>query len=181
MLKTKHLDSPLARRAAYAGLLFLLALAMMACVRFHPKPISAAASMDDFEARRLDAPELREFLLANKEVKELAAGSLGPEGPDPGGALLSSRHGCGPGPVGCRERGTDHRRRAPQSLGEPFDGIQRHIADRRGHALDSRDQSGAPDRGRRQARLQDCRGQASLRSRALECLIRGLGGPEPSA
>jgi outer membrane protein TolC len=70
MPKIKHLDSLLACRAAYAGLLFVLALAMMACVRFHPKPISAAASMDDFEARRLDAPELREFLLANKEVKD---------------------------------------------------------------------------------------------------------------
>ena len=70
MPKIKHLDSLLACRAAYAGLLFVLALAMMACVRFHPKPISAAASMDDFEARRLDAPELKEFLLANKEVKD---------------------------------------------------------------------------------------------------------------
>lgn len=74
MLKTKHLDSLLARRSVYAGLLLGLALAMMACVRYHPKPISAPGSMDAFEARRLDAPELREFLLANKEVEDWPPG-----------------------------------------------------------------------------------------------------------
>jgi cobalt-zinc-cadmium efflux system outer membrane protein len=74
MLKIKHLDSPLARRAAYAGLLFVLALAMMACVRYHPKPISAPGSVFAFEARRLDAPELRDFLLANKEVEDWPPG-----------------------------------------------------------------------------------------------------------
>jgi outer membrane protein TolC len=74
MPKIEHLDSPLARRAPYAGLLLLLALTMMACVRFHPKPISAPRSLDAFEARRLDAPELRDFLLGNKEVAEWPPG-----------------------------------------------------------------------------------------------------------
>jgi outer membrane protein, heavy metal efflux system len=32
------------------------------CVRYHPQPISPAATLDDFEARRLDAAPLGEFL-----------------------------------------------------------------------------------------------------------------------
>jgi outer membrane protein, heavy metal efflux system len=40
------------------------------CVRFHPKPMAPSVVMDDFEARRLEALELRNFLLQNKEVEE---------------------------------------------------------------------------------------------------------------
>jgi len=51
------------------GLAIVLAAAG-ACVRFHPKPIVPAKAMADFEARRLDAPELRDFLLRNQDVKD---------------------------------------------------------------------------------------------------------------
>jgi cobalt-zinc-cadmium efflux system outer membrane protein len=54
-----------------AGLAVALAIAP-ACVRFHPKPIEPAKSMEDFETRRLDAPELRDFLLQNQAVEEWA-------------------------------------------------------------------------------------------------------------
>jgi outer membrane protein, heavy metal efflux system len=43
--------------------LFLLSGA--ACVRYTPKPVTAAKTLDDFEARRLDSPELRQFLEKN--------------------------------------------------------------------------------------------------------------------
>ena len=46
------------------GLAVVLAAAA-ACIRFHPKPIAPVKAMEDFEARRLDAPELRDFLLRN--------------------------------------------------------------------------------------------------------------------
>jgi outer membrane protein TolC len=41
-----------------------------ACVRFHPKPIAPVKALEDFEARRLDAPELKDFLLRNQEAKD---------------------------------------------------------------------------------------------------------------
>jgi outer membrane protein TolC len=44
--------------------------AAAACVRFHPKPIAPVKAMEDFEARRLDAPELRDFLLRNQDIKD---------------------------------------------------------------------------------------------------------------
>ncbi|MCX6570834.1 MAG: TolC family protein [Candidatus Aminicenantes bacterium] len=44
--------------------------AAAACVRFHPKPIAPVKAMEDFEARRLDAPELRDFLLRNQDAKD---------------------------------------------------------------------------------------------------------------
>lgn len=47
---------------AFAGLL------AASCVRYHPKPVTAAGTAADFEARSLLAPDLRDFLLANKEV-----------------------------------------------------------------------------------------------------------------
>jgi len=40
-----------------------------ACVRYHPRPIAPAKTMEDFEARRLDSPDLGQFLIANKEVE----------------------------------------------------------------------------------------------------------------
>ncbi len=40
------------------------------CVRFHPKPIAPAKVMEDFEARTLDAPELRDFFLRNQDAKD---------------------------------------------------------------------------------------------------------------
>jgi outer membrane protein TolC len=51
------------------GLAVVLAAAA-ACVRFHPKPIAPVKAMEDFEARRLDAPELRDFLLRNQDAKD---------------------------------------------------------------------------------------------------------------
>ena len=49
---------------AFAGLL------AASCVRYHPKPVTSAGTAADFEARSLLAPELRDLLLANKEVGE---------------------------------------------------------------------------------------------------------------
>jgi outer membrane protein TolC len=40
------------------------------CVRYHPKPVAPAKVMEDFEARRLDAPELKDFLLRNQDIKD---------------------------------------------------------------------------------------------------------------
>jgi cobalt-zinc-cadmium efflux system outer membrane protein len=40
--------------------LFALLL-IIGCVRYHPKPVSASRTLDDFETRSLDAPELREY------------------------------------------------------------------------------------------------------------------------
>jgi cobalt-zinc-cadmium efflux system outer membrane protein len=51
------------------GLAIALA-ASGACLRFHPKPIVPVKAMEDFDARRLDAPELKDFLLGNQEVKD---------------------------------------------------------------------------------------------------------------
>jgi hypothetical protein len=43
---------------------------LSSCVRFHPKPVAPAKTMEDFEARRLDAPELKDFLFQNKDIGE---------------------------------------------------------------------------------------------------------------
>jgi len=53
------------------GSLALAAVLMTAagCVRYHARPIVPVKTMDDFEARRLDSPELGRFLTANKEVE----------------------------------------------------------------------------------------------------------------
>ena len=51
------------------GLAVILSV-VSSCVRYHAKPAEPAKSMEDFEARRLDAPELKDFLLRNKEVGE---------------------------------------------------------------------------------------------------------------
>jgi len=40
------------------------------CVRYHPMPIAPARTMADFEARRLDSPELGRFLVENKEAAD---------------------------------------------------------------------------------------------------------------
>lgn len=51
-------------------------LAMAAsCVRYHAKPVVPAKVMEDFEARRLDAPELKEFLIGTQEVREWPPGA----------------------------------------------------------------------------------------------------------
>ncbi len=47
---------------AFAG------LSAASCIHYHPKPVTAAGTTADFEARSLLAPELRDALLANKEV-----------------------------------------------------------------------------------------------------------------
>jgi cobalt-zinc-cadmium efflux system outer membrane protein len=52
--------------------LFLAFIVLFAanCVRFHPRPISSAQTMDDFEARRLDAPEVKEYLQSKPGIGE---------------------------------------------------------------------------------------------------------------
>ena len=50
--------------------LAVVVAAAAACVRFHPKAIAPVKAMEDFEARRLDAPELRDFLLRNQDEKD---------------------------------------------------------------------------------------------------------------
>ncbi len=40
------------------------------CVGYHPKPITAARQLTDFEKRALDAPELKRFLQATRESGE---------------------------------------------------------------------------------------------------------------
>jgi len=47
------------------------------CVRYHPQPISAERTLEDFEARRLDTPELKNHLLAVQAVKEWPPESWG--------------------------------------------------------------------------------------------------------
>lgn len=44
-------------------------ITVAACVRYHPRPIAPVKAMEDFEARRLDSPELGTFLIANKEAE----------------------------------------------------------------------------------------------------------------
>jgi outer membrane protein TolC len=51
------------RRAALV--VFLLSTG---CIRYHPRPIDVDRSLEDFEARRLDAPELGVFLRSRLEV-----------------------------------------------------------------------------------------------------------------
>jgi outer membrane protein TolC len=53
------------RKLAWLG---ILALMFPACVSFQPRPISAPASLDDFEARRLDSPEITAFFTSLAEV-----------------------------------------------------------------------------------------------------------------
>jgi cobalt-zinc-cadmium efflux system outer membrane protein len=50
------------------GLTLVLASAL-SCIRYQARPIEPAKAVEDFEARRLDAPELGAFLMANKEVE----------------------------------------------------------------------------------------------------------------
>lgn len=50
--------------------LSLMGLIAAGCIAYKPKPITAAAVMGDFEARRLDAPDLKDFLQARQGVKE---------------------------------------------------------------------------------------------------------------
>jgi cobalt-zinc-cadmium efflux system outer membrane protein len=54
------------------GLALALGLALIsaaACIRYQAKPIEPGRVLEDFEARRLDAPELGSFLIGNKEVE----------------------------------------------------------------------------------------------------------------
>jgi outer membrane protein TolC len=43
-------------------------ISAVACIKYHPRPIVPGRAVDDFEARRLDSPELGRFLVANKEA-----------------------------------------------------------------------------------------------------------------
>jgi cobalt-zinc-cadmium efflux system outer membrane protein len=56
------------------GLVIGLTMAA-ACLRYHPRPVVPAKSMEDFETRRLDAPEFRDFLLQNQDIKEWPPGA----------------------------------------------------------------------------------------------------------
>ncbi len=57
--------NPLFRNVALAAAL----MSLVACIRYHPRPIAPAKTMEDFESRRLDSPELGAFLIANKEAE----------------------------------------------------------------------------------------------------------------
>lgn len=48
----------------------MVGLLAVSCIRYHPKPVTAAGTAADFEARSLLAPELRDFLRANNEVED---------------------------------------------------------------------------------------------------------------
>jgi cobalt-zinc-cadmium efflux system outer membrane protein len=50
-------------------ILSALLWATAACVRFQSKPIVPNTTMDNFEARRLESPELKNFLIHNREVE----------------------------------------------------------------------------------------------------------------
>ncbi len=57
------------RRFTALGLAVVMAAAG-ACVRYHARPIEPAKAMEEFEARRLEARELGDFLVRSGEVKE---------------------------------------------------------------------------------------------------------------
>jgi cobalt-zinc-cadmium efflux system outer membrane protein len=46
----------------------LLSLLGASCARYHPRPITPEQSLEDFEARRLDSPELASFLSARDDT-----------------------------------------------------------------------------------------------------------------
>jgi cobalt-zinc-cadmium efflux system outer membrane protein len=50
------------------GLVLVLA-SIVSCILYQSRPIEPARAVEDFEARRLDAPELGAFLIGNKEVE----------------------------------------------------------------------------------------------------------------
>jgi outer membrane protein TolC len=52
-------------RLSCFGLVFLLA---ESCVRFVPRPISAPRTLDDFEARRLDSPDIQDYFKSQPAV-----------------------------------------------------------------------------------------------------------------
>jgi outer membrane protein, heavy metal efflux system len=58
------------KRGGFCVALVILGLASAGCVAYQPKPITASAVMGDFEARRLDAPELKDFLQARHGVND---------------------------------------------------------------------------------------------------------------
>jgi cobalt-zinc-cadmium efflux system outer membrane protein len=58
----------LKRFLGLTGLVVLLSI-MPACIRFHPKPIVPVRTMENFETRRLDAPEVKDFFLRIGEAE----------------------------------------------------------------------------------------------------------------
>jgi cobalt-zinc-cadmium efflux system outer membrane protein len=50
--------------------LLLVGLLAASCARYHPRPIVPVQSLEDFEARRLDAPELESFLGSHQGVTD---------------------------------------------------------------------------------------------------------------
>ncbi len=61
--------SPPARLILTALLLTALFLtASFSCIRYQPRPITVQKSLANYEERRLDSPELGQFLIANHEV-----------------------------------------------------------------------------------------------------------------
>jgi cobalt-zinc-cadmium efflux system outer membrane protein len=49
--------------------LVFLVMSMASCIRFQPRPISTARVMDDFEARGLDAAEIRDFIRSRPGIE----------------------------------------------------------------------------------------------------------------
>jgi outer membrane protein TolC len=56
-------------RSGALALAVLLPL-LSSCVRYHARPVEPAKAMEEFEARRLEARELGDFLVRNGEVRE---------------------------------------------------------------------------------------------------------------
>lgn len=62
--RTPHNSRPPTFRSGRLGAIFAVALVATGCVRYEPRPIALATSGAALEQRRLDAPELRDFLTA---------------------------------------------------------------------------------------------------------------------
>jgi len=68
-IRSTHPRVSFGRGSSFA-VAFLLSLVAAGCVHYQPRPITAEVTLDDFEARRLDAPEIRRFLGAQVGVKD---------------------------------------------------------------------------------------------------------------
>ena len=132
-------------------------VAAAACVRYHPQPIAPGRTMEDFEARRLDSPELGRFLIANKEVEtwppaawDLKSLTLAALYYHPDMDVARAQWGVARGGrITAGER--------PNPTLNPLMGYNATSPSERGHSLDPRSRPGAHDRDGRQARHPDRR------------------------
>lgn len=57
-------------RGRWAAAFLIVALVAPACARYHARPLSPAATLEDFQARRLDAPALGAFLTSHQVARQ---------------------------------------------------------------------------------------------------------------